>query len=200
MNATPTESLDRVQQRLDGQTVVVLGGSAGIGLATAQLARAAGADVVITGRDRGRLTEAAAQVETAGTSAFDATDSAALASFFDGLDTPIDHVLVTGAGPSYAPLMEIDFEEAARDVAAHLWLPIHVARNAIGRVRPGGSLAFIGGTGARRPAPGLAVVTVLTAAMPALAAEPRARDRPGARQPDRRRIRRHSALGQDPGR
>ncbi|HEY7043000.1 MAG TPA: SDR family NAD(P)-dependent oxidoreductase, partial [Nocardioidaceae bacterium] len=48
------------QGQLDGQTVVVIGGSSGIGRATARLARTEGADVVITGRDHGRLEEAAA--------------------------------------------------------------------------------------------------------------------------------------------
>jgi len=68
--------------RLDGQTVVVLGGSAGMGLETARLARASGAEVVITGRNEDRLKQAAAEVDAARTAAFDATDPAALTHFF----------------------------------------------------------------------------------------------------------------------
>ena len=45
-----------------------------------------------------------------------------------------------------------------------------VARFTAGKVRPGGTLLFISGTGARRPGIGLAVIGALTAAMPALAA------------------------------
>ena len=66
--------------------------------------------------------------------AFDATDFDRLAQFFDELPTPIDHVLVTGPGPYYAPLAEFDFEKAHRDVEAHLFLPLHVARHAANKV------------------------------------------------------------------
>ena len=68
--------------QLAGKTVVVIGGSAGIGLETARLARAEGAEVVITGRDPDRLKQAAAEVDALSTAAFDATDPAALAGFF----------------------------------------------------------------------------------------------------------------------
>src|SRR6202008_2416710 len=59
-------------------------------------------------------------------------------------------------------------EAGRRDVEAHLLLPLQVARLAAGRVRPGGTLLFMGGTGGRRTAPGLAFISALTAALPAL--------------------------------
>ena len=100
--------------------------------------------------------------------AFDATDFDRLAQFFHELPTPIDHVLVTGPGPYYASLAEFDFEKARRDVEAHLFLPLQVARHAANKVRPGGTLLFIGGTGGRRAAKGFALISALTAAMPAM--------------------------------
>jgi NAD(P)-dependent dehydrogenase (short-subunit alcohol dehydrogenase family) len=154
--------------QLPGQTVVVLGGSAGIGLETARLAHAEGADVIITGRNRERLESAAREVGAASSAAFDATDFERLGQFFAGLPTPIDHVLITGSGPYYAPLAELDFDEVRRDLDTHILLPVAVARAAIGRVRPGGALLFIGGTGGRRPAAGLGLINAVTAAMPAL--------------------------------
>jgi NAD(P)-dependent dehydrogenase (short-subunit alcohol dehydrogenase family) len=75
---------------------------------------------------------------------------------------------VTGPGPSYALLQDCDIDEARRDVDAHLLLPVQIARHAVGRVRPGGTLLFMGGTGGRHTAPGLSLITALTAAMPAL--------------------------------
>ena len=153
---------------LAGQTVVVIGGSAGIGLETARGARTAGADVVVTGRDPERLRRAASELEARSTAAFDATDFEQLGRFFDELPTPIDHVLVTGPGPYYAPLADFDLEAARRDVEAHLLLPIQVARNAVEKVRPTGTLLFIGGTGGRRMGPGLSLIAALTAAGPAL--------------------------------
>jgi NAD(P)-dependent dehydrogenase (short-subunit alcohol dehydrogenase family) len=152
---------------LAGQRVVVIGGSSGIGLETARLARAEGADVFLTARNPDRLAEVGRELG-ASVTAFDAHDFDRLAQFFAELPVPIDHVLVTGSGPYYAPLAEFDFAEAAHELDAHLWLPMHVARNAVGRVRPGGTLLFIGGTGARRPAPGLALISAMTAAGPAL--------------------------------
>ncbi len=107
-----------------GQIVVVLGGSAGIGLETARRARAEGADVLLAGRDPLRLQDAAAELGAIRTAAFD----------------------------------------------EHLWLAVEVARHSAGRVRPGGTLPFMGGTGGRRAGAGLALISAGTAALPALAA------------------------------
>src|SRR5690349_20151335 len=120
---------------LAGQTVLVIGGSLGIGLATAQRARAEGADVILTAREPDRLYRVGLELG-ARTDAFDATDFERLGGFFDDLLTPIDHVLVTGPGPYYAPLAEFDIDAARRDVEAHLLLPLQVARNAASKVRP----------------------------------------------------------------
>jgi NAD(P)-dependent dehydrogenase (short-subunit alcohol dehydrogenase family) len=155
---------------LQGQIVVLIGGSSGIGLETARQARGQGADVILTGRDAARLKEAAAEVGARDTAAFDATDPDALSRFFDGLPGPVDHILLTGGGPYYAPLAELDHARAVRDFDLHLWLPIALAQHALGRVRPGGTLLFVSGTGARRPGPGLALIGAATAGMPALVA------------------------------
>jgi NAD(P)-dependent dehydrogenase (short-subunit alcohol dehydrogenase family) len=155
---------------LENQTVVVIGGSAGIGLATARLAAAEGAEVILTGRDEDRLQHAAAEVGAARTAAFDVADGARLEEFFTDLPGAIDHVLVTAGRPYYAPLADLDLADAGRYVQEHLMLPLRVGRAAVGRVRPGGTLLFMSGTGARRPAPGLAVIGALTMALPALVA------------------------------
>jgi NADPH:quinone reductase-like Zn-dependent oxidoreductase len=78
---------DGVVSDLQGQTVVVIGGSAGIGLETARLAHAEGAEVILTGRSPERLERAASDVGARETEAFDATDADALARFVDGLPT-----------------------------------------------------------------------------------------------------------------
>ncbi len=157
----------RREPELAGQTVVVIGGTSGIGLETARRARAEGAEVILTARDPDRLQHVGQELG-ARTAAFDATDFGRLAKFFADLSAPIDHVLVTGPGPYYAPLADLDVEKARRDVEAHLLLPLEVARGAAGRVRPGGTVLFMGGTGGRRTAPGLALIAALTAAGPAL--------------------------------
>jgi NAD(P)-dependent dehydrogenase (short-subunit alcohol dehydrogenase family) len=81
---------------LTGETVVVIGGSAGIGLATARRMRAAGADVIATA----------------------ASDRPALERFFAELPGPIDDVLVTfGGGPQERPVGALAIDVAANAVA-----------------------------------------------------------------------------------
>jgi NAD(P)-dependent dehydrogenase (short-subunit alcohol dehydrogenase family) len=154
---------------LRGQTVVVIGGSAGIGFETARRARDEGAELVLTGRDPERLQRAAAELRVERTAAFDAADPAALERFFRDLPA-IHHLMVTAGQPIYARLADLDREQARRAFDDHLWMVIQSARLAAGKVRPGGTVLLMSGTGGRRPAVGLALVSALTAALPALTA------------------------------
>lgn len=168
MSTTAIASTIQRKPELLGQTVVVIGGSAGIGLETARRARAEGAKVILTGRNFERLQRAAAEIDAQSTTAFDATDFNSLERFFDGLSGPVDHVLATGPGPYYAPLPDFDFDKARSEIEAHLLLPIQIARNAANKVRPGGTLLFMSGTGGRKPAKGFVLISALTAAVPAM--------------------------------
>ena len=96
--ATGSSLLPREGQLL-GQTVVVIGGSAGIGLETARLARDEGAKLVLAARNPEGLRRAASELGAQHTAAFDATDFAQLERFFNELPARIDHVLLTGPGP-----------------------------------------------------------------------------------------------------
>ena len=154
------------KQELSGQTVVVIGGSAGIGLETARRARGEGADVILTGRNPDRLEQAARDVDARSTAAFDATDAAALKRFFGELPAPIDHVLVTGPGPTYVPLLEMDADQVREALGDHVVLGLEVARNAAGKMRPGGSLTFMGGTGGRKISRDLGLASAATAVLP----------------------------------
>jgi NAD(P)-dependent dehydrogenase (short-subunit alcohol dehydrogenase family) len=158
------------EPELAGQTVVLIGGSAGIGLETARRARAEGADVILVARNPDRLKQAADEVGAARTAAFDATDPAALAGFFANLPAPIDHVLVTGGGPTYGPLLGMDAAQVRDALSDHVALDLEVARNAAPRMRPGGTLLFMGGTGGRRVGPGAGIFPAATAALPAFVA------------------------------
>jgi NAD(P)-dependent dehydrogenase (short-subunit alcohol dehydrogenase family) len=167
MAASINSSPGQRERDLLGQTVVVIGGSSGIGLETARLARAKGAGIILTARNPDRLHRVGLELG-ASIAAFDATDFDRLGRFFDALPTPIDHLLVTGPGPYYAPLAEFDLDAARRDVDAHLLLPLQVARRAASWVRPGGTLLFMSGTGGRRAAVGRSFIAALTAALPAM--------------------------------
>ena len=100
--ATIPSSIHREPELL-GQTVVVIGGSAGIGFETARRARAEGAKVILTGRNAERLQHAASEVDALSTAAFDVADPVALDGFFRDLPT-IDHVMVTAGRTLLAAL------------------------------------------------------------------------------------------------
>jgi NAD(P)-dependent dehydrogenase (short-subunit alcohol dehydrogenase family) len=155
-----------MSMELAGQTVVVIGGSAGIGLETARRARAEGADVILTGRDPGRLSRAAAELGAHRTAAFDATDAASLARFFQDLPAPVDHVMVTAGGPRYGPLLEMDSAEVRLALSDHAVLALEVARNAAPKMRSGGTLLLMGGTGGRRAGHGLGIAPAAIAVLP----------------------------------
>jgi len=135
------------EPRLLGQTVVVIGGSAGIGFETARLARTEGGDVVLTGRDPERLKEAARELSARTSAAFDANDAAAVKRFFDELPAPIDHVLIAAyTRRSYGPMLESSPEEVGLGIGRRVTQVLEIARNATPKMRPGGTLLLTGGT------------------------------------------------------
>jgi NAD(P)-dependent dehydrogenase (short-subunit alcohol dehydrogenase family) len=158
------------EPELLNQTVLVIGGSAGIGLETARRARQEGAKVVITGRNPNRLLSAAREIGAQSTAAFDANDSASLERFFDELAGPIDHVMVTAGGPRYGPLLEMHSNDLSEALSDHPVLALEVARRAAGKMRPGGTVLMMSGTGGRRVKPGLGIASAATAAIPPFAA------------------------------
>ena len=161
-----TPAATRREPELAGQTVVVIGGSAGIGLETARRARAEGAEVILTGRNPDRLGQAAQEIGARSTAAFDANDEASLRRFFQDLPAPIDHVMVTAGGPTYGPLLEMDSAQVRNALSDHIVIGLEVARNAAGKMRRGGTLVFMGGTGGRRIGHDLGIAPAATAALP----------------------------------
>lgn len=166
MTGTTDTASARSEPDLLGQIVVLIGGSSGIGLETARRARAEGAEVVLTGRDPDRLKQAASEVGARQTAAFDATDAAALKRFFQYLPGSIDHVMVTAGGPHYGPLLEMDSAQLRDALSGHVQVGLEVTRNTVGRIRPGGTLIFMGDSGSRRVVPGIGIASAVSAVMP----------------------------------
>lgn len=167
--ATTGFFIERAPELL-GQTVVVIGGSSGIGLETARRARAEGAEVVLTGRNPERLAQAASELEAVSSAAFDVEDPAALGKFFRALPGTVDHVMVTAGAPHYGRMLEMDLAEAGRAFDARLSVALDVARSAAPRMRPGGALVLMGGTDGSRPCLGAGIASTVMAALPALTA------------------------------
>lgn len=188
------------ERELRGQTVVVIGGSSGIGLETARRARAEGADVFITGRDRERLEQAARAIGIEHIAAFDANDATSLQSFFENLPGTIDHVMVTAGAPHYRPPLEMLPEEARRDLTQHLLLAINVARSASVKIRPLGSVTFMGRHGRAPPEAWLRNRLDCHRRDADPHRKPCARARADPRQSDCSRLRRHAIVGLPAGR
>jgi NAD(P)-dependent dehydrogenase (short-subunit alcohol dehydrogenase family) len=108
------------------------------------------------------------------TIAFDAADPALVEQFFRDLPTSIDHIMVTAGRPYYGRLIDLDSAHARRGLGEHVSPFIEVARNAADnaadKVKAGGTLIFMGGTGSRRPAIGVGIASTVAAAVPALTA------------------------------
>jgi NAD(P)-dependent dehydrogenase (short-subunit alcohol dehydrogenase family) len=170
MTSAATTASVQHEPALVGQTVVVIGGSAGIGLETARRARAEGADVILTGRDPDRLKQAGLDIGAQRVATFDANDAAAVHEFFRDLPAPIDHVMVTAGGPHYGPLLEMEPAQVREAMSEHIEVALEVARSAAAKMVPGGTLLLMSGTGARHVGHDLGIASAVTAAMPAFTA------------------------------
>jgi len=152
---------------LSHQTLAVLGGSSGIGLAVARAALAEGATVWAAGRDPQRLAEAAAAAPGLQTAALDIADPAALAAFFERIGV-LDHLVVTaGASLAAAPLAGLDFAAARQAIEVKLIGSLRAAQQALPHLRADGSIGFTSGMLARKPTPNALVKTVINAGLEA---------------------------------
>jgi len=125
---------------LAGKRALITGSSQGIGFALAKGLAAAGAHVVLNGRDTGKLTAAAAEIPGAATLAFDATDHNAVRAAVDAFEAktgPID-ILVNNAGMQHrTPLEDFPAEAFEKLLQTNIASVFHVgqavARHMIGR-------------------------------------------------------------------
>jgi NAD(P)-dependent dehydrogenase (short-subunit alcohol dehydrogenase family) len=150
---------------LSGQKVVVVGGSSGIGLATAELAKREGADVIIASRNADRL-NAAAEKLGAKAIAADVTSDESVASLFRSCG-PVDHVVVTAAQLRSGPFKTVAMEDVRATMEGKFWGAWRVARAA--EIRPGGSLTLVSGFLSIRPRPNSAIVGAANGAIESLA-------------------------------
>ena len=137
--------------------VVVIGGSSGIGLATAKLVQEAGAHVVIAGRDQDRLSSA--QKELGGdvqTFALDVADEAAVKALFDSLDA-VDHVANLAGTHAMGSIVDTDTATLRPPVENRLWGPVYVCKYARPKMTTG-SITLCTGAAVARPRPGGAIV------------------------------------------
>jgi NAD(P)-dependent dehydrogenase (short-subunit alcohol dehydrogenase family) len=152
---------------LDGASVVIIGGSSGMGLATARLVREQGGDVTIASRSRTKLANAAQLLGRVRTVVADLTSESDVQALFAQLER-VDHVFVPAGRMLLGKVVEADLETLRADVAQRFWGPLYVVRSATTRMT-GGSLTFLSGLYASKPSPGAVVTAALNAAVEVLA-------------------------------
>ena len=148
------------------QKVVVLGGTSGMGLATVTRLAAAGANVIVVGRDRAKLDKVLGALDGhVSGEALDCTDRPALARFFGRLGG-IDHVVLTLSGGEGAGLFaELDLAALRRGFEAKFWPLLEAAQAALPTLRRDGSLTFLTAISARIARPGTAGLAAINGAM-----------------------------------
>jgi NAD(P)-dependent dehydrogenase (short-subunit alcohol dehydrogenase family) len=149
---------------LAGKKVVVVGGSSGIGLATAEMAKAQGAEVVIASRNADRVKTAAAKIGAKGIPA-DVTNDQSVVDLFHACG-PIDHVVVSAAQLRTGPFKTVAMDDVRATLEAKLWGAWRCARAA--EIRPGGSLTLVSGFLSIRPRPNSAIVSAANGALESL--------------------------------
>lgn len=159
--------------RLDGKHVVIIGGSSGIGLATARLALDEGGSVTIAGRSADRLDRAVAELaggDRVRAAVADVADGPAIDRLFAAAG-PIDHAFVTAGElvPGGADLLATDLGALRSVLEVRLLGVAHVARAAQPALRAGGSLVLMSGLYAIRPGPGGALGAGAIAAVEGIA-------------------------------
>jgi NAD(P)-dependent dehydrogenase (short-subunit alcohol dehydrogenase family) len=154
---------------LNGQRIVILGGSSGIGLATAQAAARQGAAVVIASSRQARIDEALATLPAnAEGRAVDLTDEAAIKTFFAGLG-PFDHLVFTaGETLQLGRLVETDITAARAFFDLRYWGAYTAAKYGSANIRQGGSIVFTSGLAGSRPHAGWSLGASICMAMEGL--------------------------------
>jgi NAD(P)-dependent dehydrogenase (short-subunit alcohol dehydrogenase family) len=153
-----------MRMMLKGKKVVVVGGSSGIGLATAEMAQREGADVIVASRNAAKLDAVAEKLNAVAIPA-DVTNDDSVTDLFRRCG-PVDHVVVTAAQLKTGPFRTVSMEDVRATMESKFWGAWRVARAA--DIRAGGSLTLVSGFLSVRPRPNSAIVGSANGALESL--------------------------------
>ena len=152
----------------NSQRVIIVGGSSGIGLATACAVATRGAQVLVASRSTERLDRAVEQIRCGAESCpLDLADEAAVERFFDS-NAPFDHVVVSVSASAVGSIRETDVARVRAAFEIKFWGQYLVVRSAAPRINAGGSITLVSGIASRRPPRGGTVLAAQNGAIEAL--------------------------------
>lgn len=154
---------------LQGKRIVILGGSAGIGLAVAQLAAQEGARVVIGSSNEARVKAALAHVPGGEGHAVDLRSQPAVRALFDRLGA-LDHLVFTaGEELMLGKLADLDLASARKFFELRYWGALAAVQAAVPHLARDGSIVLTSGTAGVRPHAGFVIGSSICGAMDAVA-------------------------------
>jgi NAD(P)-dependent dehydrogenase (short-subunit alcohol dehydrogenase family) len=152
---------------LTSKKVLVVGGSSGIGAATAKAFAELGADVLIASRSEAKLAATATGIgKSVRTAVLDTTDADAVESFFAKAGG-FDHVVISAAQTAGGPIRKLALADAYAAMDSKFWGAYRVARAA--QIADGGSLTLVSGFLSVRPSKTSVLQGAINAALEALA-------------------------------
>lgn len=152
--------------QLKNRNVVIIGGSSGIGFATAKLAQELGAAVTITGRSQDKLDRAAEQLSHVKTSIVEVTNEADVQQLMAQFEH-IDHLVVLGASLASGTVVDASLAELNRPIAERIWGAIYAVRHAAPKMSDG-SITLMSGLFSTRPIAGMAIAAAAVGGIEAM--------------------------------
>lgn len=152
---------------LDGQRILVIGGSSGIGWAVARAALAEGADVTIASSNAKKMAQAVERLGGGRGEQLDVSSEASVAEFFAACGA-LDHIVFTAADwaeVAHSSFAELDLAEARRLFEVRFWGAMAVAKHGANCLAPGGSLILTNGMAAHRPQKGMPEASAMAGAV-----------------------------------
>ena len=155
---------------LEDQRIIVVGGSSGMGLATAKALVEAGSRVMIAGRSQDKLDSAREHIPgDVDTYSLDFTDEEAVREFFATFGK-IDHLVVAASGvQAWGTFRELDSAAFRKAFDGKFWGHFYCARHALPHLRRDSSIVFFAGAVSHTPVPGASGVAAVNAAIKAMA-------------------------------
>ncbi len=163
---TPKQKEDFM--KFQGKKIVIIGGSSGIGLATAQAAAAEGAEVVIASRSEEKLRRAREQVQGSVESlTVNVVEEESVKAFFNRVGE-FDHLTTPGNEAVMGPFLGLDTQAARKAFDSKFWGQYHAAKYGAPKLRPGGSITFFAGIWSQRPIPKASAASAINSAIEGL--------------------------------